>query len=104
MAGAEVKKEVHLDTKKETEMNSKELSYEIQCKNCRTVVKSTHQNDNWLCHNCRDHSDDIYISEIEIKHQKSGIRITKGGFTTTSKEVIIRELEKTIALVRSKFQ
>jgi hypothetical protein len=76
--------------------------YTLKC-SCGNVGESTHYREDWKCFSCRDHSEDIYISEIEIEHQEKKIKIVTGGFTTTSPQYIIRELEKTIRLVKEKF-
>ena len=74
----------------------------IICK-CGKEAESTGPIKDWLCFECRDHSKDIYFSEIEIENQDSGKRIRTGGFSTTSGSVIVRELEKTIRMVKEAF-
>lgn len=74
----------------------------IICK-CGKEADSTSPINDWLCFECRDHSKDIYFSEIIIEHQESGKKIVTGGFSTTSGDVIVYELEKTIKLVKEAF-
>lgn len=74
----------------------------IICK-CGKEAESTNPDKDWLCFECRDHSKDIRFSEIEIENEESGKRIVTGGFSTTSGDVIVRELEKTIQLVKESF-
>lgn len=74
----------------------------VICK-CGKEAETTKPTEDWLCFECRDHSKDIYLSEIEIENQHSGKRITMGGFTTTSGDVIVRELKKTIKMVEETF-
>lgn len=74
----------------------------IICK-CGKGAESTNPDKDWLCFECRDHSKDIYFSEIEIENQETGKRIVTGGFTSASGDVIVRELEKTIRMVKEAF-